>query len=458
MNTLTSTLERLPNGALRWTGLVLLISAMLSWCWASRHYPEIPLSWFYSTLAVATGGWLLGFLGCDDRQRAFLLWSTLALHLIGIAGQPLLEDDHYRFLWDGYQFAATGTPYGSVPEDFFTDASIDAQFQSLVGHINYPELPTIYGATNQYLFLLAYWIKPASITVLQALLSAFNLLLIWQLLKHAPVRYVLLYAWSPLVLKEIAFTAHIDGLGAGLLVLAVISLCGKHGPGRGWGAVLLALASGAKVFAWLLVPFLLVRQQPRVWLIFISTLVVLYLPFVFQPGSELTSLWFFAQAWQFNPALFGLAVLVMPPLAARLLLAGALGLFLLGYWCRYVWQLQVPEDDRQGLTLLWRPETLRQRPWPRADWVFGMLLLVSPVINAWYLLWLLPFAVRQRLCWPWVASIAVMLSYLTWLNLENYIHDPYALPLVVTGIEFGIIGLALLWDYRRRLPGQSDLS
>jgi hypothetical protein len=41
----------------------------------------------------------------------------------------------------------------------------------------------------------------------------------------------------------------------------------------------------------------------------------------------------------------------------------------------------------------------------------GVLLLFSPVINPWYLLWLLPMAtvVGQHRLWvsPWVASIAL---------------------------------------------------
>ncbi len=428
----------------RWLGFALITAAMCGWAWGSLRYPEVPLPLFYTALLVGITGWLLGFLCSTDRDRRFLLWTTVVLHLIGVAGQPVLEDDYYRFLWDGHQFATTGTPYADAPEAYFNDTSLSPEFQQLVGDINYPEIPTIYGPTNQYAFLLAYWIKPAAITPLQIILALFNIVLIWQLLKHAPVRYVLLYAWSPLVLKEIAFTAHIDGLGAGLLFLAAVCMSGEN---RRKGALLLALAAGVKIFAWLLVPFLLFRQKLQVWVIFIVSCLVIYLPFVLQPGSEFFALQTFAERWQFNPALFALPLHWLNPFHARLLMGSCLGIFLLWYWLRYCRQLQ----------------QLDQRPLPRADLIFGALLLVSPVINAWYLLWVLPFAVVQRNCWPWVSSAALLLSYLTWLNLENYQEDPFTLPLPVTLLQFGLIATALGidgWRYyqRRRSVLYSNIS
>ncbi len=413
-----------------WLGFLLLLAAICCWTWASLCYPEVPLALFYTALLVGIAGWLLGFLFSSDRDRGFLLWTTVVLHLAAVAGQPILEDDHYRFLWDAHQFATTGTPYGEPPEAYFTDTTLTPEFQQLVGDINYPEIPTIYAPTNQYVFLLAYWIKPAAITPLQAIFALFNLLIVWQLLKHAPVRYVLLYAWSPLVLKEVVFTAHVDGLGAGLLFLAAAGLCSKQ---RIVGAALLALAVGVKIFAWLLVPFLLFRQKPVVWLTFCLACLVIYLPFILQPGSEFFALKTFAEQWQFNPALFAVVIQWLPPMPARLLMAACFGAFLLYYWLHYCRQLQQSE----------------QRPWPRADLIFGILLLVSPVINPWYLLWVLPFAVCRRHCWPWISSIALMLAYLTWLNLENYLNDPYSLPIWISLLQFSLITISLGIDAKR---------
>jgi hypothetical protein len=87
-----------------------------------------------------------------------------------------------------------------------------------------------------------------------------------------------------------------------------------------------------------------------------------------------------------------------------------------------------------------------KRSLPHGEWLFGSLLLVSPVINPWYLLWSLPFACRYPSLGLWVASAAILLSYVTGLNLEDSALAPYEHPAWVRPVEFGVIGLALLFD------------
>jgi hypothetical protein len=86
-------------------------------------------------------------------------------------------------------------------------------------------------------------------------------------------------------------------------------------------------------------------------------------------------------------------------------------------------------------------------PWHR---VFGVLLLLSPVINAWYLLWLLPFAVYGRDLWPWVASFALCLSYVTGLNTGREDIAAFELLPLAQIAEWSLIGLALCIDLKHR--------
>lgn len=37
---------------------------------------------------------------------------------IGLLGQPVFEDDYFRYLWDAYVFYSKGTPYGVAQETF----------------------------------------------------------------------------------------------------------------------------------------------------------------------------------------------------------------------------------------------------------------------------------------------------------------------------------------------------
>ena len=125
-----------------------------------------------------------------------LLWAVV-FRAIGLFGGPFFEDDYFRYLWDGYRFAQDGTPYGLAPEAFFADPAVPALFQGILDRINFPELPTIYGPATQLAFLLGYGVAPGSVAALQVVFILFDLLTIGVLLRLAPPRAVLLYAWCP---------------------------------------------------------------------------------------------------------------------------------------------------------------------------------------------------------------------------------------------------------------------
>ncbi len=365
-----------------------------------------------------------------------ILW-TVVFRLCGLAGGPFYEDDFYRYLWDAFRFATSGTPYGVAPEEFFVDPGVPAPFQRVLDGINYPELPTIYGPTTQLVFLVGYWVQPASVAALQAILIAVDLVTVALLLRLTSSANVLLYAWCPLVVKEIAFTAHPDGAGVCLLLAAIVLARNRR-----WrnAAVCLGLAAGAKTFGLVLAPLVLARARLGHWILFGATLAALYGPFVLLGGTDLTSLQVFAREWEFNSALFGLAAAIVPRFEARL----ALGILFAAWWGYYN-----SVYARSGAHEI-----------PRGDWVYGALLAASPVINPWYLLWLLPFAAIRPSVWAWTASGAVLLSYVTGLNLQDYEMDPYAQPLWVRWLEFGLIAAGLGCDLVRRrgrgLGGRSD--
>ena len=399
--------------------------------WLARQTGEPDLRAFF-LLVAWTGLPVFGlFLHFRKTGEPFpvgrLLCWAVGFRLCGLMGGPFYEDDFYRYLWDGYRFATAGTPYGAAPEEFFIDPAVPAVFQGVLDGVNYPELPTIYAPVTQLVFLVAFWIKPASVAVLQAILIAVDVAAVALLLRLAPARNVLLYAWCPLVVKEIAFTAHPDGIGVCLLLAAVV-LARRR---RWWiASALLGLAVTAKTFALVLVPLILLRAGLRHWLPFVATAAAVYLPFAIMGGTDLLSLGVFAREWEFNSAVFALLKTVVAPPEARVVV----GVLFAAFWCWYC--LRHARGTEEGI--------------PRGDWLFGVLLLLSPVINPWYLLWLLPFAVVFPSIWAWTASAAVLLSYVTGLNLPDYTLQPYEQPVWVRGLQFGLIFLALAADSAAR--------
>ena len=422
------------------------VDAVGAWCLLgyaalavlARQPGEPPLPAFF-LLVAWTGIPVFGLtLHFRRREEPFplgrlLIWA-IAFRICGLAGGPFYEDDFYRYLWDGYRFAIAGSPYGPAPEAFFLDPAVPPAMQSVLSGINTPELPTIYAPVTQAIFLLGYWLQPGSVTVLQAILIGLDLALVGLLLRLAPARNVLLYAWCPLVIKEIAFTAHPDGAGACLLLAAVVLSRDRRWQGA---AVALGLAAGAKAFGLVLAPLVLAGARFRHWLLFAATVAAVYAPFALRGGSELASLQVFAREWEFNSWLFGLLKTALPPFEARL----ALGLAFAAFWGWY--QVKYLRSPARGI--------------PRGDWIFGGLLAASPVINPWYLLWLLPFAAVYPTIWAWTASLAVLLSYVTGLNLQDYEMHPYGQPPLVRGLEFGLILCGLGCDLiRRRWTGRAS--
>lgn len=368
-------------------------------------------------------------LSSPPSVAAIVGWA-IAFRLIGMAHSPIYEDDFYRYLWDGYQFFQNGTPYGIAPSAFFGDDAVPPSFQRVLDGINYPDTPTIYGPLFQYTFLLGYLIFPADVFGLQLIYSIADILLVLLLAKMSSRPALLLYAWCPLIVKEVAFTAHPDTLGVLLLMGSIFALQREH---LNTAAFLLALSLCAKVFAILLVPLVLIRCRPQQWLLFFATVLLIYAPFFMINSADITGLSAFARDWQFNGSVHALIshwqkLAHLPDWFPKIFGAVVFCTFYLVYsWYFF--------NDKQ------------RRP-PRGDLIFAVFFLLAPVVNAWYLVWLLAFATLYPSRWAWVASLSVLLSYVTGATLEQSNLELYQQPLWARILEYGAIIVALGFDIR----------
>lgn len=415
---------------------VLSLFAYAFLCWRSQAYGQASLLDLLITSAVAfLASVFVWNLMRDDKPVAItdVLFFALAFRLIGLFTFPVLEDDFYRYLWDGFVTLDQGTPYGTPPSNWF-DREVPIVAESLLDSINYPDVATVYGPSLQWLFALSYLIAPGELWPLKCMLLLADVGLMLALLRLAPARHLVLYAWSPLVIKEFVISMHPDLIGVTLLFAALISYRARSDISMG---TLLALAVGVKVIAILVVPFLLLLRW-KAWLGFLVTVVLIALPFGLVSAWLPDGLATMSQQWLFNAPLYELfgsltsfTSLKIILLALFLLLAGAYGL----YW----------------LANFWRPDSPRDLV--RGDFLFAGLLIILPTFNPWYLIWVLPFAVIRPSAWAWVASFALLLSYASGINLpaslavglEDYQHHDSLLIL-----EFGLIAVALLWDYKHR--------
>jgi hypothetical protein len=390
----------------------------------------VPLGILLANGALWIGAWIALRRG---PVAPLLLWGgALVFRLCGFFAEPVLEDDHHRFLWDGFVFARTGDPYASAPADWFAARDLPQAAQQTLDHVSHPEVPTIYGPLCQYAFGLAHRLAPGELWPWKLVLLAADLALLVLLLRGFGPVPAWIHAWCPLLIFETSFNAHPELLAVALAFAALVrSLRDRHAS----AAWLLGLAVAAKVTALLLVPFVVWRGGWRT-LGLPACVALLYLPFWLQgsPG-DLAGLRAFAAGWEFNSSAFALLGLALAPGWAR---AAALATALAAMG---------------GLFLRWARAGAGAMP--RGDLLFGIFLLCSPVVNPWYLLWLLPFVCLRPTWTGMAAMVLVSLSYCHGVNLTPGAVTGFEHPTWLRWVEYGGLGLVFAveashWRARRR--------
>jgi alpha-1,6-mannosyltransferase len=278
---------------------------------------------FTATLALVCSGFsLLGWCFHDryfaDTPPSTIFLLLLLTRFVALFAQPLLEDDHFRYLWDGFITSTTGSPYAHPPANYFADRSVPVAMQAALNGINHPDIPTIYGPVLQLLFAVGFWIAPGALWPFKVLLFlSETLVLVLLISRRVSPRWLLLWVLHPLLLKESAISAHPDMLiGAALLAATVTWRDGREST----AASLATLAVAMKISAIIALPFFLFTRRGRISTraLIAATLMLIacYLPF-FSGDGELGAIGAFGSQWTFNPLLFRFFALTTDDTKAR---------------------------------------------------------------------------------------------------------------------------------------------
>ena len=259
-------------------------------------------------------------LSSDHQQlKAVVLWAVV-FRLVMIVSAPIQEVDLYRYLWDGAVAAQGISPFQHSPADVLAavDASMPVEpsmrtdveklaelarsrpgLLETLRRVHFAHLPTVYPSTSQAVFAAAYVTTPSDASVnlrtliLKFWLTGFDLLTLFLIilclrLASRPVSWCVVYAWCPLVLKEVTNSGHLDAIAVMLTTLALWLLARaaigstnkRSRPIRmGWLASgALALAVGAKLYPIVLAPLfagvLLQRLGSRTATLGLATIVI----------------------------------------------------------------------------------------------------------------------------------------------------------------------------------------
>ncbi len=394
--------SRFTPSVLFFGGGVLLILLQLLIAWVSQrfHYGvAAPPGAILLFVLLQIGAGLIYLAVIASARRAgdapaplfAIVVVGILLRAIAWVSQPVLEDDFYRYLWDGAALSAGVSPYRYPPAEILQGASGPPERLRMaavsggpvVARINHPELVTIYPPVAQAGFLIAHIISPFSLDAWRAVLLLADLaalMLLLRVLKSLPVPLGLIsvYWWNPLFIKETYNTGHMDVLVLPFLLGAVLLRIRDRPFGT---AILLALATGVKLWPALLAPLFLGRYVRRwgpqsiAFLVYVALCAALLAPML--TGSrESSGLMRFAERWEMNDGLFvALAWLArVTNLSGSATIRIVLGAVLAGMAGYFAFR------ETESPSALVRA----------ALWVVATLLLVSPAQFPWYFTWILP--------------------------------------------------------------------
>jgi rSAM/selenodomain-associated transferase 1 len=207
----------------------------------------VGLVWLARQFVIEDDHFVLGFSGVSGRaawlfvaavivvmtqpvNRAtiwIVLGFAVAMRAMTLFAEPFLSSDIYRYVWDGIVQHAHVNPYRYVPGDAAL-SFLRAPHQEIFDNINRRDYArTIYPPVAQMVYWAVTLFSP-TVTAMKAAMFGFEcvtvgalvVMLKWMRRSSAEV---LLYAWCPLLVWEIAGSGHVDAVVLCFVTLVLLA-------------------------------------------------------------------------------------------------------------------------------------------------------------------------------------------------------------------------------------------
>jgi hypothetical protein len=435
-------------------GLILLVVTTMSDALATyQPVEQQPVVTFVALMMIAGAIYTAAVLLCRRlpdtvSSRIWIVFIALGLRLTMVTGTPIMEDDHYRYLWDGALVAHGLNPYQHPPSEIRWGASqhpsaplsqLAEQSGDILERINHPWLRTIYPPVAQAAFGLAHLISPWNILAWRLVLAIFDLtvlVVLWR--QSSALKGLMIYGWNPLLIKEVYNSAHVDGLLLPLLLLSLVAIRRQRPIGA---TAALGVAAGIKLWPVLLMPMIWRRLTARVKLLLASVilsavcLAAAVLPMVLSGWNQSSGLAAYSRKWEMNDALYTLLAWSVEHLAALLPLSQD--------WISLVPRLATAMVVVAGVVwLAWRREMAAGQQFLMAT---TLLFMLSPTQFPWYYIWLLPFlAIHPH---PALILYAALLPLYYLRPLMEFYGRPHIFDNGIVWIQHGPVLIWLMWDW-----------
>ncbi|HEY9284522.1 MAG TPA: glycosyltransferase 87 family protein, partial [Pyrinomonadaceae bacterium] len=268
---------------------VILVALGVALLLVGRRAMELPPGtvsiWQFVKLAFAQCA-LVAAAGCvawrapSSRRTLFVVLVFAALfRLWPLAAAPRLSDDIYRYVWDGRVQAAGVNPYRYIPAEEPLAHLRDEAIYTKINRRDYA--PTIYPPLAQMIFLATTrasesvaWMKLTMVAFEAAAVWA----VVWLLASYGlPRQRVVLFAWHPLAVWEIAGSGHLDAV---MICFVCLALVARRRGREGAAGALLACAALVKFYPVVLAPALYRRWGWRMPAAFAAVFAAAYVPYL----------------------------------------------------------------------------------------------------------------------------------------------------------------------------------
>lgn len=384
------------------------------------HQSYVCMFLFLSVLYLAGVFLVLKWIPTETKPwplaGVIVLFALLFRLPLIIQAPTVLSKDMYRYIWDGRVQQSGINPYRHPPD---AEALAGLRDDQIYPKLNRKDQPTIYPAGAQIFFRIFYRLVGDSVIGYKGLAAGFDmmtLLVLAGLLRahQLHVSRIIVYAWNPLVVFEISYSGHLEGL----TIFFVTSALYLYTTGRKRsGIVILALSTAIKLYPGILIAALVNRgDRIQGTGIFLVTLLLLYLPFL-GAGVKIAG---FLPVYLKNPFEafnLGLKFLLMR-------LHTGLDYFLLSVVFLSAVIVTV--------AIVFFREKKGNEKTLHAYFLTGLLIILMPAaLHPWYVIMIIPFlAVHPSPAWL-LFTITVCLSYLkyaspggvmpTWVLLAEYL-------------------------------------
>jgi hypothetical protein len=332
------------------------------------------------------------------------LWIVIGIGLFSriilIPSQPVLEDDYYRYLWDGAVAANGINPYMYSPLDAMEQTENDVpkilfelsdESGEIIKNINHPHIRTIYPVLSQLVFAAAYLTSPWEFWSWKLYLLLFEVVLLiflFKILAHLrlPLIFVSFYWLNPIVIHEFFNAAHMDLLAILFVAIALYLFVKNKSM---YAIIILALAVGFKLWPIVLLPLLLrsywddKKQLLRYTGLFTGIVIVLFIPVLLSQLNEGLGFIIYASKWINNAAFYIIykwliqqIVFLLSISVSQIGIINRIGIVVLFLICTYFIIRKIPKDQLKFYN--------------KAFLIVAVLYLISPTQFPWYYTWVVP--------------------------------------------------------------------